>query len=377
MTLDVEKVIGSKSAAFAAAIAEMKSEVPVGTIFTVESLLTAIQSKLAAIGGGTLNGLNDSGLRELEREVKRRIVTLVSVHESLSTSDRKSMAHAKLAQWVQRARRRFPLEIFTTNYDFLFELALEGAVVPFFDGFGGSYEPFYCPEAVEDLFAYSRQVKLWKLHGSLGWSRGADGRSVVRVKPADDSDVLIYPSHLKYQSSKKQPYVGLIDRLCDFLQQDDAVLVTCGYSFGDEHINERITTSLRRGGSSSVIALLFDEVWDGTDVAYQLESATNPLRQLAEHEAAGKLSAWGMRHAVIGGQFGVWRMRDEPDRQSSVQIDTYFDEDGAIPPEAKAVGQGTEEWTGEGRLVLPDFRRFASFLGDMSTAGDELASESR
>ena len=39
--------------------------------------------------------------------------------------------------------------------------------------------------------------------------------------------------------------MGLIDRLCAFLQQDDAVLFTCGYSFGDNHINERIVTSLR------------------------------------------------------------------------------------------------------------------------------------
>ena len=100
----------------------------------------------------------------------------------------------------------------------------------------------------------------------------------------------------------------MIDRLCTFLQQDDAVLITCGYSFGDRHINERIATSLRRGGNSHVIAMYYDEFSDAkAKVRYGLADPANNVRKMATHETSGKMSVYGMRHAVIGGRFGLKR----------------------------------------------------------------------
>ena len=62
-------------------------------------------------------------------------------------------------------------EIYTTNYDMLFEMALEANYTPYFDGFTGSYEPFFSPESIETFpreedFT-SRWIRLWKIHGSL------------------------------------------------------------------------------------------------------------------------------------------------------------------------------------------------------------------
>lgn len=371
MTKTIVAEVEAHSRSFAAAIKEIQCETAaLGIAFSVETLLSNIEAKRAVIGAGTLNGLDSTSFTDLASLVKSRIVKLVSVHDTLPVSDRKKLAHARLANWIQKARRRFPAEIFTTNYDYLFEIALEGSGLPYFDGFSGSFEPFFCPEAVEDVDAYPHLVKLWKMHGSLGWTYRKADKAVIRQQTAPGDSILIYPSHLKYNTSKKQPYVGLIDRLCAFLQQDDAVLFTCGYSFGDDHINERLVTSLRRGANSHVIAMYYDETWtEDKESVFGLADETNSARGLATNETGGKMSVYGIRHAVIGGKFGEWRLRDEPKFTESIRVSQYFDEDAAVPPAKEASGgKGDERWEGTGRFLLPDFRKLTAFLNDMSSS---------
>ena len=373
MTSDIVQQVATHSSAHALAIGDIKAELNVaGIAFNIESLLSSIESKRAVIGSGTLNGLDSKGFSALAKFVKEQVVKHVSIHDQLANvADRKKLSHSQFSNWIQKARRRFPAEIFTTNYDYLFEMALEGSGIPYFDGFSGGFEPFFCPEAVEDVDTYAHLVKLWKMHGSLGWSFRKGDQAVIRQhsQDTDAANTLIYPSHLKYNSSKKQPYVGLIDRLCTFLQQDDAVLITCGYSFGDSHINERIVTSLRRGANSHVVALYFDEVRNKVgNCSYGLSNEADVVRVMATQETGGKMSVYGRRHAVIGGQFGRWRLRDEPKKTESTRIDLYFDEDAAAPSTAGGEQQGNETWEGTGTFLLPDFRKLACFLNDLSSS---------
>lgn len=369
MTKTITDEVGAKSSAFSAAIKEIQAETEHAKVaFNIESLLSSIEAKRAVIGNGVLNGLDSDGFSELAKDVKNHVIKLVSVHDKLSQpEDRKKIAHARLASWIQKARRRFPSEIFTTNYDYLFEIALEGAGIPYFDGFSGSFEPFFCPEAVEDVEAYPQLVKLWKMHGSLGWTYRESDKAVIRQQSA--SEVLIYPSHLKYNTAKKQPYVGLIDRLCTFLQQDDAVLFTCGYSFGDNHINERIVTSLRRGAKSHVIAMYYDDLWDKDGKKFSaLTDKANSVRDMATHATGGKMSVYGLRHAVIGGKFGEWKLQSEPKRTETIHVSQYFDEDAATPSDEAGEHIGNEQWSGTGRFLLPDFCKLADFLNDLSSS---------
>lgn len=367
MTTQIVAGVEAHSIDFAEAVKEIRGEIG-DALFNIESLLSSIEAKRTVIGSGTLNGLASDDFSKLAELVKKHVVKIVSVHESLKHEDKRKLAHSKLANWVSKARRSYPAEIFTTNYDYLFEIALENAGEPYFDGFSGSYEPFFCPEAVEDIKAYPHLVKLWKMHGSLGWTfHECDGESdkpVIRDKTASAELMLIYPSHLKYNTSKKQPYVGLIDRLCTFLQQDDAVLITCGYSFGDKHINERIATSLRRGGNSHVIAMYYDKEPD--KAIYGLADIANKVRDMAENKTGGKMSVYGFRHAVIGGKFGEWKLKDEPKVNDLIRVSQYFDEDGTIPTEEAGEHKGGEKWEGTGEFILPDFRKLAEFLADLS-----------
>jgi len=370
MTAIIVAILEAHSPAFATAVKEIRAETELAkAAFNIESLLSSIEAKRAVIGNGVLNGLDSAGFSGLATLVKTQVVKLVSVHELLKPKDRKNLAHARLSNWVSKARRRFPAEIFTTNYDYLFEIALEGSGIPYFDGFSGSFEPFFCPEAVEDIEAYPHLVKLWKMHGSLGWTFRDSDKAVIRQKAAPEDSILIYPSHLKYNTSKKQPYIGLIDRLCAFLQQDDAVLFTCGYSFGDNHINERIVTSLRRGANSHVIAMYYDDVSDEDgNSLFALADDASSVRAMATSETGGKMSVYGRRHAVIGGKFGEWRLRDEPKMTESIRISQYFDEDAATPCDEAGERKGDERWVGTGRFLLPDFQKLTDFLNDLSSS---------
>ena len=182
----------------------------------------------------------------------------------------------------------------------------------------------------------------------------------------NDDDIFIYPSVFKYSDSKKQPYLSLLDRLSKFLNEDDTVLFTCGYSFNDFHINERLTTSLNSDCNSHVIALYYDEYVEDKIKKYSLNDQSH-VYDLAKSN--GKLSILGMRSAVIGRQLGEWKILREPDKDNTPNINLFFDEDAHNDnqEEKNKEFKGSEKYTGEGTFRLPDFIKFVNFLNSMVT----------
>jgi hypothetical protein len=365
MTSDIENEL-CKTPNYEIAINEICQEIESkGLNYNIESLLSNIEQKIEIIGNGTLNKMEKNEFSDLCNEIKEQIRKTVSVHEQiLNDGELENIIHVDFAEWIRRANRKYPIEIFTTNYDYLFELGLEEKNIPFYDGFTGSYRPFFNPESIEDMHFIPNQTKLWKLHGSLGWHLHDQTQKVWRKDSASE-DILIYPSTLKYNKSKKQPYTALMDRLSNFLKQPDTILIICGYSFGDEHINERIITALNTNTSAHVLALYYDLKWnDGRKDGYLLTEDSD-LSKLAK--ANRKLSVYGCRNAVIGGHFGEWKLKQEPDIDDTINVNLYFDEDGFsnLDDEIGQEKKGAETWTGKGELLLPDFSRFVAFLQSM------------
>lgn len=365
MTNQIVDEISKENHIFEMAFQEIFKDFP-KTKENIEYLLSNLQQKSELIGSGSLGGLDKNAIDALITKVKCLIQNKVSVHLKIKKNPTAKLVHSDFANWIKNSERSYPVEIFTTNYDYLFEIGLEQHSAPYFDGFSGSYEPFFCSEAVDDINYYPKLTKLWKLHGSLGWSHDANDNGRVLRSSSTVDDILIYPSHLKYSNSRKQPFVGLIDRLHDFLRQDDAVLITCGYSFGDEHINERILSALKRGANSHVIALLYDEVENKSEngvrsKVYLLDRKETALTDIAKNNR--KISGYGMRSAIIGGHLGAWQLRSEPDEEDTLQVNSYFDEDAAEPEDQN--GKGNERWTGKGRFWLSDFKKLTEFLNLM------------
>jgi hypothetical protein len=219
---------------------------------TIEVLLSRVRNLRTVAGAGNARGLTSTDLDELDRILCHAVCAVVKV--ALPTRD---TPYHKLARWMGAARRANPIQIFTTNYDLLMEQALEEAEVPYFDGFVGTRRPFFDLTAMEDDALPPRWARLWKLHGSINWCM--DGGRVCRRMDLrhEGEDLLIHPSDRKYDQSRRMPYLAMIDRLRAFLRLPSAVLVTCGYSLSDDHLNEVIIQGLRSNPTAVTFALLF------------------------------------------------------------------------------------------------------------------------
>lgn len=346
MTSEIVEEVGKHNEKYKKALEEIKAELGERS-FNIETILSNLEQKFLFIGNGILNSLNKDEFNDLIKEVKKDVRKKVSVHKDednkvVNKDIVKELVQTDFANWIGQAERKFPIEVFTTNYDFLFELGLEHKDIPYYDGFCGSLRAFFNPESVEDLSFLSKQTKLWKMHGSLGWHYDKDMEKILRVSP-DDDDILIYPSTLKYKESKKQPYESLMDRLSKFLKQDDSILITCGYSWGDEHINSRIISALKTSTTSHVIGLIFDK-FDNIDEKSNVSKIglDNP-----------KVSIYASKSAIIGCNYGEWIFKTIPNDDDEAHLYFIFDE------------KENNIWTGKGEFILPDFGNLVTFLNSM------------
>lgn len=93
-------------------------------------------------------------------------------------------------------------------------------------------------------------IRLTKLHGSLDWFFDKDERRIYRKgipfgAPADHSDipkkpvdtVMIYPNPAKDVETTQYPYAELFRDFAAAACRPNAVVVTYGYGFGDDHVN--------------------------------------------------------------------------------------------------------------------------------------------
>jgi SIR2-like domain len=170
--------------------------------FTIEDLLSHVRLLSRVVGKGDARGIDKIKLDELEGSICSTIAKVVN--KSLTAKD--SPYHL-LAQWIRGVRRNTPVTLFTTNYDLLMEQALEEEYIPYFDGFVGSRNPFFDVSAIEEDNIPTRWTRLWKLHGSINWQKGPgnDGMVVRSQGPSRDGGVLIHPSEMKYDQSRKMP----------------------------------------------------------------------------------------------------------------------------------------------------------------------------
>lgn len=257
----------------------------------VELILSRIRNFRSVAGKGVVRGMKAQELEDLDEGVCK----IISEEVNRSLPSRDGPYH-NLAVWSRAIRREKPVHLFTTNYDLLLEQALEESSAPYFDGFIGSRKAFFDLGAVEDeTLLPPRWARLWKIHGSLNW-RLEGGKTVIRSdQKSENLSYLIYPSHLKYDQSRKMPYLAMLDRLKAFLLNPSALIFICGYSFADEHINDVIRRSLEANPSAHAFAFLYGEL---SDKKYALG------RDCAL--ATPNLSMMAFDSAIIGRNLGDW-----------------------------------------------------------------------
>lgn len=156
-----------------------------------------------------------------------------------------------LSKITQRKVTMPRVKVFTLNYDLLFEQAATAMSAVALDGFS-----FTTPRNFSGrLFDYdivqreksrlkdednfiSRLFHLYKLHGSLNWTRVDNNK--IQIQEKTKTPLLIFPRESKYENSYEQPFFEMMSRFHQNLRLDNTLLLCIGYSFRDRHINVSI-----------------------------------------------------------------------------------------------------------------------------------------
>lgn len=178
--------------------------------------------------------------------------------------------------------------IFSTNYDMFIEFAASRSpIIIINDGFdrsSGQSDNFpFAPEKYFDRTyrassLYARRVEiptlnLIKPHGSLNWARNGSNlvcnpnavQPLTMAEKADPAKVseylgkhfLIMPNFQKFHETlMERVYYDLLRLFSKSMEQENAVLISFGFSFSDEHILD-ITKRTLRNPTSQLIVFAF------------------------------------------------------------------------------------------------------------------------
>ncbi len=313
----------------------------------IEDILSFLRSLLLVSKGGDVRGLSEKDLLDLEQDICATIVQKLDVR-----LPHQETPYHRLCNWIRSIDRKIAVEVFTTNYDLLMEQALEDLEVPYFDGFVGSRRSFFDLRAVEDNLIPTHWSRLWKIHGSINWYQETidDEKKVYRSSEIKKgASHLIYPSHLKYEESRKMPYLALIDQLNRFLRKKSSFLILSGYSFNDGHLNDTIVNALKSNPTAMVLGLMYERY------EYKVEGTDNLAERYPDAYKIAKkqhnLNIWTFDKAIIGTNLGSWNKtlsRDDDD----VELMNF------VCSEKKPDGSDDSE----DQIKLGDFKELTNFL---------------
>jgi hypothetical protein len=326
-------------------------------IENIEDILSFLRSLLLVSKGGNVRGLTENALLELERDICSVIVAKLDV----KLPDKETPYH-RLCKWMGSIDRKVAVELFTTNYDLLMEDALEDSQVPYFDGFVGSRRSFFDLRAVEDSLIPIHWSRLWKIHGSINWyleiekdKKGKDVKKVYRSSEIKmDASHIIYPSHLKYEESRKMPYLALIDQLNRFVRKKSSLLILSGYSFHDGHLNDTIVNALKANPTGMVLGLMYGtyDLRDDKGELIKNDKGETIDRYQDAYRLANErhnLNIWTYDKAIIGTNIGYWSA-------AKIDEDDYDIRNFIHSSKADSCGQI------DTLIKLGDFSEFTNFL---------------
>ena len=158
------------------------------------------------------------------------------------------------------------VQLFTTNYDTLWEQAASKAGFIVIDGFSFSHPRKFSGRWF-DLDIVNREktriknedsfipnvIHLYKLHGSIDWQ--LSGNDVVQTSEDNSDALMIYPASDKYESSYRQPFFEMMSRFQQSLRRDNVLLLVMGFGFQDMHIQNVIVEAVKQNPSLHLVIL--------------------------------------------------------------------------------------------------------------------------
>lgn len=196
------------------------------------------------------------------------------------------------------------VQLFTTNYDTLFEQAAQRGGYVVIDGFSFSFPRtfsgrYFDYDVVqreqtrikgEESFV-SKVFHLYKMHGSLTWERTEQG--MIQQVNSTETPLIVYPASDKYESSYEQPYFEMMSRFQQALRRENTLLIVLGFGFRDKHIQNVILEAVNQNSSFQLVIVNYNvngtinreelkEYFDGDMVKRNVSIVFDTFKSFAE-----------------------------------------------------------------------------------------------
>ena len=136
------------------------------------------------------------------------------------------------------------VQLYTTNYDTLFEQAAQRMNYTIIDGFSFSYPRIFNGTNFNHDIVFREHtrikqeecfipnvIQLFKLHGSIDWEKKADN---IYQKENTEHPCIIYPASEKYESSYEQPYFEMMSHMQTTLRKEGTLMIVVGFGFQED-----------------------------------------------------------------------------------------------------------------------------------------------
>lgn len=219
-----------------------------------------------------LNGVIKNGDDILREKLETKIAEACNL---------KLQSQAPHKDFLNKVTARKPsdsrIQLFTTNYDLLFENAANQGGFVVIDGFSFT-QPRKFSGRYFDLDIVNREktrikqeesfvskvFHFYKLHGSLNWFKDSSENVIQQDNPA--SPLIIYPASAKYESSYEQPYFEMMSRFQQALRKENTLLVVIGFGFQDKHIQNAIIEAVEQNPSFQLLIVNYNNT-EGIDTS--------------------------------------------------------------------------------------------------------------
>ena len=210
----------------------------------------------------------DSRYNRLEEEIRKAIVKSITNEQEPDLNN-----HVCFLEALKRraAGSSVIVTIITTNYDVLFELAASEVGVRIETGFEGpllrQFDPagfnLHRGEINSQRFVEKRElrVNLLKLHGSVSWFKLENRviESGIDLFNLKKERSMVLPRRRKLFETLSSPFDQLFTRASQALGSTCKYLVSCGFSFSDQHINDHLIFPKLEESKIKLFALCGDE----------------------------------------------------------------------------------------------------------------------
>ena len=210
--------------------------------------------------------IKDSTGNSLKESIEKKIANACNLE-----LDKSNKHHGEfLNKLVARKPSDPRVQLFTTNYDTLFEQAAKKRGFTIIDGFSFSFPRYFAGKNFDYDIVYREKTRLkqeesfvpnifhlYKLHGSIDWEKDENG--IIQQTEKTQKPCIIYPASEKYESSYEQPYFEMMARFQQTLRQESTLLIVIGFGFQDKHIQNVIKEAVFQNPNFHLVIINYNK----------------------------------------------------------------------------------------------------------------------